>query len=170
MKKATLFTLVLVFALSGNLFAQANQTFCVAGVSNGVGWSWGIIINGGLQSRAVVPPVPAGGGCAALTAAFVASINAIPGGCTAKVAAGNPCCFTICCPQGFDFWIGDAAGNPAGARCKVTGNPAGCAFNPLVIQTTNPDVSTACPVVGDAEPVPDTDGDADHDSEKPPLR
>ena len=143
-----LFAVMSLLAMSFPLVAQqgpATQTFCVSGVSTGVGWSWGVVSNGGLQSRAVVPPVAAGSGCNALAAAFVGSINA-NSQCTAAVSPTNPCCFTICCKEGFDFWIGDAAGDPNGKRCKVTNNPGGCSFNPLVIQTDNADVATACPV------------------------
>ncbi|HEX4960290.1 MAG TPA: hypothetical protein VF173_05590 [Thermoanaerobaculia bacterium] len=152
MRNVTFFAFVSLLVMSFPLAAQqgpATQTFCVSGVSTGVGWSWGIISNGGLQSRAVVPPVAAGSGCNTLAAAFAGSINA-NSQCTATVSATNPCCFTVCCKQGFDFWIGDAAGDPAGKRCKVTNTPGGCSFNPLVIQTDNADVSSACAVGTDA--------------------
>ncbi len=119
----------------------ATQTFCVSGTSNGVGWSWGIVSNGGLRGRAVVKPLPAGAGCAAFARAFVGSVNSVPlSGCTAKVSANNPCCFTITCEEGFDFWIGDANGDPAGDSCKVTDSPDGCSFNPIIFFTKNPAV------------------------------
>lgn len=129
-----------------------TQTFCISGQSNGVGWSWGIISDGGLQSRANVAPVPAGAGCGALARAFVGSLNA-NANCTAKVSATNPCCFTVCCKGDFQLWVGNAAGDPD-SGCPVTGNPDGCSFNPLIIQTENSDVSSPCEVgVDPVDPV-----------------
>ncbi len=72
---------------------------------------------------------------------FVASINGTPlTSCTAKVRATNKCCFTVTCEEGFDFWIGDANGDPAGDSCKVTENPDGCSFNPIIFYTKNASV------------------------------
>lgn len=129
--------IVLTTLLALPLAAQgATSTFCVSGNSDGVGWSWGIVIMGSLQSSAVVEPVEPGAGCEALTAAFVQSINEANEReferCEAEVLADNPCCFTITCKGDLKLFIGDEDGDPSGDRCEVT--PEGCKFNPLVFQ------------------------------------
>lgn len=145
---------ILVFCCAA--FSSANvvtKKFCISGTSDGVGWSWGIIFDTDLACKGTgLGPVDPNNGIsdpAEFATAFVNSINANGGGLgySAAVDPKNPHCFTIThttepgAPANFEFWVGDAAGTPT-SGCQVTNNPAGCAFNPDIVEVLGQSIPT----------------------------
>lgn len=122
---------VLLFCTS-NLWAEETQTFCITGQSDGVGWR----IDLAAPSVAVGLPlsINAGASATSMASASVARINLGDGGpfsaefvCTGEDGAGY---FDITGPGGFTFSVAEVNGkNP----CQVTGNSAGCSFNPEIV-------------------------------------
>ncbi len=114
--------------------------FCVAGPGNGSNFSW---------SLNSLPPVPVTGlpvlSAEGLRDAFITSVNTPPKpvpDLVASVAPGSAC-FALTYTAGFQFFVGPGSV----ATCLVSGNPAGCAFNPTIYeqQFLPPPVRLAAP-------------------------
>jgi hypothetical protein len=115
----------------------SQKVFCVSGTSTGVPWEWQITHGGGPTTigPGSLGPVPSGQGGEAFAAAFAAGINAPPGVVAQQLAAPQSNCFSLQL-QGtldFEFFVRTPVGGP-GPFCQVTGNPAGCPFNPTITE------------------------------------
>lgn len=128
---------------------RVGRTFCVSGDSTGIGWSWAIVINGHKVCSSIVEPLPPGRPCKHLVAAFKSSIEqncGMSSGCTVESTDDN-CCFRVVCKEDFQFFVGDQDGDPE-SGCEVTNNPAGCSFNPLIMETAD-DGNYECPAASE---------------------
>jgi hypothetical protein len=121
-----------------------TKTFCVEGTTTGVAWSWGIVINESLVCSAIVGEGWATGlGPLSIVSGWVNSLVTNCPECTyTTLSQDGRVCFTITCADDFQFWVGDAAGDPL-SGCQITNNPSGCQFNPLVYEYIE-----AIPVLG----------------------
>ena len=110
--------------------AQVAKTFCVSGTSNGTPWTWNLTTIGANQT-VQAPAVAVGGSATALAQGWVASIQAaqpMPPAFTAMFVRTNTdgkAYFSVSSPRNFTFVVDD---------CQLTGNPAGCSFNPDVVE------------------------------------
>ncbi len=146
MKKTLLMSFLIIFLIGTyNQDAQADtQKFCISGTSDGIGFSWGIVVGGGCQCSETGLVVPPGGSASEFVTEFVNSINATGGiwGISAAVDPEDPNCFTITREGGeFEFWVGDAAGTPCSGT-KVTDSPAPVPFNPEIMYIPTTSVPT----------------------------
>jgi len=116
-----------------SMINPVTHTYCIAGTSNAVGWSWWIdlgadgvpVIQSPEPFNMSVPGIPSGQGSASFVSAF---LNSISGVCPGLTTSSGSNCFTITAPgPGFDFYVG-AYGSLA--NCKVASS--GCSFNPLI--------------------------------------
>lgn len=115
-----------VSLLSLSAAAQVSQTFCISGNSTGAGWVFALQAQAGYQVLNV-RGVAEGSGPEALAEAWARRINEIYKG-RPYSATQKGDCFTITAEFDFVLFVG-----PPGDECKVTNNPQGCSFNPLVI-------------------------------------
>ncbi len=120
----------------------SSQTYCIKGVSDGVGWSWWIDFDDDVQNMTSelhnlnVPPVlPVGAGAVSFACAFAESIG--------MPATSTDNCFTIRVPRPFSLRVGEAGSIPT---CEVTEwlqvGGGGCRFNPLITLGPGPPGAT----------------------------
>lgn len=130
--------------------APTTQTFHISGDSTGVSWDYELkscVPGCSVATTKTVGFVPAGPStCDELVSAWVAKINEAPaaGFVAAIVGAAADCNFSVTFDPSFQLWI-------VAPLCKVTGNIAGCAFNPTVTQISGAGLS-----VGGVAVAPDT--------------
>ena len=128
------FAVPMLFLGVSNTQAAETQTFCITGVSNNVGWQIGLSAPG---DAAVGLPavVDEDQDATQLALAFVTRINlgdinhpfSARFICTAEDGTAY---FSVTGPDDFIMSVAEENGaNP----CIVTGNPAGCAFNPTIV-------------------------------------
>ena len=97
---------------------ESQNTFCVIGGSNQIGWSWQLT---GLP-RVDVAAQPAGGP-AVLASGFAASSPLI------SVNGSDPTCIDVTATLGQLLSVGTFGQTPG---CTVNANPSGCPFNALL--------------------------------------
>ncbi|HVS00917.1 MAG TPA: hypothetical protein VMW27_30130 [Thermoanaerobaculia bacterium] len=132
MWKLVVVVAVLSVALAPLAFAaEVTKNFCIDGTSNGAGWSYNLSGSGSSNITVNTDGVPSGGNATALAEHWVRSINAAQGQPPAYRAAfshtgrDGKAYFTITAQSNFRFSVGE---------CQITGNPAGCSFNPMVLE------------------------------------
>ncbi len=100
--------------------------FCISGPGDGSDWSWQVDTN-----PPVTVPGPSPSTVVDLRDAYVSSINASSIAGLSCAAGPGPTCFTTTYSSAFQFWVGPPGGP---ANCLVSGNPAGCSFNPMIYE------------------------------------
>ena len=134
-----LFRTACIAALALTLVSSApgaqvsSKTFCVSGASDGSSWSWTLGAVGGFATQFGTTSVGAGGDATALAQEWVQSINdstSSSKGFTAEFRCTDPggdAYFTVHSSSLTDFMF-------TADGCTITGNPAGCSFNPTVTE------------------------------------
>ena len=125
---------MLLLAFDAGAAEAVTKTFCVSGTSTGAGWSYGLGGPGLPALQVTTDGVPEGGSAEDLARKWVDSINRAQGDPPAFRArfvrtAGGRAYFSITSPRDFEFEVDG---------CTITGNPAGCSFNPTVEEREPP--------------------------------
>ncbi|MEM7164789.1 MAG: hypothetical protein AAF581_04955 [Planctomycetota bacterium] len=112
---------------------KGRKGFEVSGVALGVPYQFGFGGN--------VDPVPYtlnglthGAGAATIASNFVTAINALNTPVSASPDPTDSARFVVEAPGNFEFWVSTVSGSP----CKVTDNPTGCSFNPMIVEVNPP--------------------------------
>ena len=122
--------------------ALIEQTYCIVGTSDGVGWAWWIDdgsdgIDSGEPKNLNAGPLANGDPESAFASYFISNGNATcPGGMMQPDS--NPNCFKISRPNSFTLRVGPAAALPT---CGVTGTidvGGACSFNPVIYRAPSP--------------------------------
>jgi hypothetical protein len=118
--------------------ASAQQTYCVAGGSNGSSWDWKIELPTGVLAAGpiTIAGLPSGQAGPQFASAFVSSINANSTFTAAQLASPHNHCFSLtkASASAFDLFVRTPSGT--GAWCSVTnGATTGCSFNPTATLT-----------------------------------
>ena len=99
------------------------------GVSTGEGWSWKLTST---TARDVAGVLPVGAPAKDIVAAFVADLKLAGVTAIQRRARRRTHCFSVIIGSADSLWVGPFGGAP---DCEVTGNPAGCTFNPTITDT-----------------------------------
>ncbi|MEM7167485.1 MAG: hypothetical protein AAF581_18645 [Planctomycetota bacterium] len=115
-----------------------TRAFEVSGQALGIPYQFGF--GGSNPAPHTITGLTHGGSAAAIASAFIGAINSaaasgLEPGISAFVNPFDNTQFVVESTSGdFDFYVSTTAGTP----CQVTGNAAGCSFNPMIIEVAPP--------------------------------
>lgn len=127
--------------------SHQDYKYCVLGTGDNVGWGWELTGMGGTPTLSIGPAVAGATTTGGLITNFVDSINAANGAGNfpnAQQVSSEGCgpdpsgAFSVTILDSslpFEFYVTvGTAPDPSATGCQVNGNPAGCPFNPTIIQ------------------------------------